>query len=87
MLLRLRGFDEDYTGAGFDDDDLADRLGASGIDFVFSDVLVHHQWHAPAGSYDDVEKMRALYQQKLAAMLRGELGLVRNVGRDWGGRE
>ena len=84
-LIRLRGFDEDYFGAGYDDDDLADRLGASGIEFVFSNVLVHHQWHAPAGSYDDVEDMHALYQQKLAAMLRGELGVERNLGRDWGG--
>ena len=85
-LVDLRGFDEDYTGAGYDDDDLADRLGASGVQFVFSDVLVHHQWHAPAGVYADVDQMRELYQHKLAAMLRGELGIVRNVGRDWGGR-
>jgi glycosyltransferase involved in cell wall biosynthesis len=85
-LVDLRGFDEDYTGAGYDDDDLADRLGASGVQFVFSDVLVHHQWHAPAGVYADVDQMRELYQRKLAAMLRGELGIVRNVGRDWGGR-
>jgi GT2 family glycosyltransferase len=85
-LLRLRGFDEDFTGAGYDDDDLADRLGASGIQFIFADVMVHHQWHKPAGSYDDVENMHALYRQKLAAMLRGELGLVRNIGRDWGGQ-
>ena len=85
-LVDLRGFDEDYTGAGYDDDDLADRLGASGVQFVFSDVLVHHQWHAPAGVYADVDQMRELYQSKFAAMLRGELGVVRNVGRNWGGR-
>lgn len=85
-LVNLRGFDEDFTGAGFDDDDLADRLGASGVEFVFSNILVHHQWHPPAGSYDDVPAMRALYQEKTAAMLRGELGLVRNLGREWGGR-
>jgi hypothetical protein len=30
--------------------------------------------------------MHALYQEKTGAMLRGELGTVRNVGRDWGGR-
>ena len=85
-LVRLRGFDEDYDGAGFEDDDLADRLGASGIEFVFSDILVHHQWHAPAGTYADAPVMHEIYQQKLAAMLRGELGVVRNLGRDWGGQ-
>ena len=85
-LVKLRGFDEDYTGAGYDDDDLADRLGASGVDFVFSDIKVSHQWHPPAGTYADATEMHALYQSKLAAMMKGELGLVRNVGRDWGGR-
>lgn len=86
-FVRLRGFDEDFVGAGYDDDDLADRLGASGIEFQFLDrPVVHHQWHAPAGAYADAPVMHDLYQQKLAAMLRGELGVVRNLGRDWGGR-
>jgi hypothetical protein len=85
-LVRLRGFDEDYTGAGYDDDDLADRLGASGVEFIFSDISVSHQWHPPAGTYADADQMRDLYQQKTAAMLRGELGLERNVGREWGGQ-
>ena len=86
VLLDLRGFDEDFTGAGYDDDDLADRLGASGAKFQFTNAKVSHQWHSPAGEYADVESMCALYQEKTAAMLRGELGLVRNVGRDWGGQ-
>ena len=85
-LVRFRGFDEDYTGAGYDDDDLADRLGASSIEFVFSDVEVHHQWHPPAGEYADVSAMRDLYQSKLAAMLAGKLGVERNIGRNWGGQ-
>jgi GT2 family glycosyltransferase len=85
-LVRLRGFDEDYTGAGFDDDDLSDRLGASGVEFVYSSVPVTHLWHPPAGDYSDVDAMRQLYQEKTAAMLRGELGLERNVGKTWGGQ-
>ena len=86
LLLRLRGFDEDFTGAGYDDDDLADRLAGEGLEFVYSDIQVEHQWHEPAGVYADVGAMRDLYEGKTAAMLRGELGTVRNVGRDWGGR-
>ena len=85
-LLRLRGFDEDYTGAGYDDDDLADRLAGIGISFTYSDILVHHQWHPPAGVYADVDDMYVLYQEKTAAMLRGELGVERNVGKTWGGQ-
>ena len=86
VIVRLRGFDEDYTGAGYDDDDMADRLGGSGVEFVYSDILVHHQWHPPAGEYADVREMQALYFAKTAAMLRGELGLERNIGREWGGQ-
>jgi GT2 family glycosyltransferase len=86
ILVRLRGFDEDYWGAGYDDDDLADRLAGEGIAFAYSDIEVHHQRHPPAGDYSSASEMHALYQEKTAAMLRGELGTVRNVGRDWGGR-
>ena len=86
VLLQLRGFDEDFTGAGYDDDDLALRLHCEGAEFLFTDTLVHHQWHSPAGVYADAEAMRVLYEQKCAAMTRGELGTVRNVGRDWGGQ-
>ena len=85
-LLRLRGFDEDFSGSGYDDDDLGDRLAGAGVEFVFSDVAVTHQWHPPAGTYSDVAEMRALYQEKTSAMLRGELGLERNVGKTWGGQ-
>jgi hypothetical protein len=85
-LVRLRGFDEDYQGAGYDDDDPGDRLAGAGVEFVFSDVAVTHQWHPPAGTYSDVAEMRALYQEKTSAMLRGELGLERNVGKTWGGQ-
>jgi glycosyl transferase family 2 len=85
-LVKLRGFDEDFSGAGYDDDDLADRLGASGVEFVYSDIPVTHQWHPPAGDYSSASEMLALYQEKTAAMLRGELGLERNVGKTWGGQ-
>lgn len=85
-LLDLRGFDEDYTGAGYDDDDLADRLWVSGVQFIFSNIEVHHQWHPPAGVYADASEMYALYQNKFAAMLRGELGVARNLDRPWGGQ-
>lgn len=86
ILLRLRGFDEDFYGAGYDDDDLAARLAGEGVQFVYTDVLVHHQWHSPAGIYSDAEQMRQLFEEKCAAMIRGELGTARNMGREWGGQ-
>jgi GT2 family glycosyltransferase len=86
LLVRLRGFDEDFTGAGYDDDDLASRLAREGVDFLYPDLLlVHHQWHEPAGSLLDAPAMHALYLGKLAAMDRGELGTARNP-QGWGGQ-
>src|ERR1035437_2985414 len=81
---KLRGFDEDYTGAGFDDDDFADRLRASGVSFEFSDVEVHHQWHPPVLGMADFAPMQALYNKKKADMEAGSIGVVRNLGKDWG---
>jgi GT2 family glycosyltransferase len=86
LLVRLRGFDEDYRGAGYDDDDLAARLAGEGVEFLYPPLpLVHHQWHEPAGSYDNAPQMRDLFEQKCAAMIRGELGIVRNPA-GWGGQ-
>ncbi len=86
LLTRLRGFDEDFRGAGYDDDDLAARLAGEGVEFCYPDLpLVHHQWHEPAGTYDDAPQMRDLFEQKCAAMIRGELGTVRNPA-GWGGQ-
>jgi GT2 family glycosyltransferase len=85
-FLQLRGFDEDYTGAGYEDDDFAVRLQRAGCQFLFTDVAVSHQWHPQAGELSDAPAMQTLYRGKTAAMLRGELGVTRNIGRNWGGQ-
>jgi len=82
-LEKLRGFDEDYTLAGYDDNDMGDRMAKAGLEFVFSDVEVHHQWHPPAGTID-WEPMKAIYEQKTAAMAAGIIGITRNLNREWG---
>ena len=80
---RMRGFDEDFTGSGFDDDDFQARLIYDRVEFVFSDILVHHQWHPPAGTMD-YEPMKAVFEKKLTDMLAIRIGSVRNIGREWG---
>ena len=45
-FMDLGGMDEDFTGAGFDDDDFALRMQEAGIRREFAgDILVTHQWH------------------------------------------
>lgn len=75
-ILRLRGFDEDYLTAGWEDDDMADRLRREGVEFLFTDIRVYHQWHPPA-KYDPIGN-QALFERK-----RGE-STARNLGREWG---
>jgi glycosyltransferase involved in cell wall biosynthesis len=78
---KLRGFDEDFIGYGYEDDDFASRLNKEGVTWEFTDVEVHHQWHPLAGRLDMDSR---LYEQKMAALNAGTLGTVRNLDREWG---
>jgi len=73
---RLRGFDEDFIGAGWEDDDFADRLRREGVEFIFTDILVHHQWHPPA--VYELYANQSVYERKKSEPT------VRNIGREWG---
>ena len=79
---KLRGMDEDYPVGGYDDDDFGDRLRKEGLEFVFTDVEVHHQWHSRLSLSEAAP--RAMYLEKTAAMAAGTLGTIRNLNREWG---
>lgn len=57
-------YDEEYTGYGYEDVQLADDLSAKGIAFYWLDpeeALVHHQWHP---RFYGNSNMRDLYERK-----------------------
>lgn len=81
-FTRLHGMDEDYPTGGYDDNDFADRLRKEGVQFVFSNTIVHHLYH-PRPTIS-VEAALACYNMKTAAMAAGTLGTVRNLN-GWGG--
>jgi glycosyltransferase involved in cell wall biosynthesis len=83
---QLRGMDEDYPGGGYDDDDFADRLKKSGVEIVYSDIAVNHQWHPHLGKLDTLTPLN-VYKQKTEDMAAGKITPVRNLGRDWGALE
>jgi glycosyltransferase involved in cell wall biosynthesis len=83
ILERLRGFDEEYPGSGYEDNDFAARLARENIEFVFTDIEVHHQWHERAGALH-INAAQAMYYQKCADMDTGKLGVVRNLSGIWG---
>lgn len=84
-VLKLRGFDEDYTEVGYDDDDFGDRLQFSQIPITYLSpevAYVEHMWHP--SYYTNMPTNLEMYQQKTTAMINGELSPVRNQGKDWG---
>lgn len=87
-LIDLGGFDEDYLFYGWDDNDMADRLALNGIEYEFrDDIIVKHQWHPNSYRIEDAERNQInadLYKQKSLDLKYGKIGLVRNVGREWG---
>lgn len=77
---KLRGYDEDFVGYGYEDDDMADRLRREGVTWDFTDVEVHHQWHPPAGHFDMTHSAN-MYERK------HHEPTIRNLNREWGDHE
>lgn len=83
LVEQLRGMDEDFTGYGFDDDNFAIRMQFAGARFIFTDVRVNHQWHVGTNCYG-LETNAQLFNEKVAALVEGRIGVEANVGREWG---
>jgi GT2 family glycosyltransferase len=79
LVVDMRGFDELYTGCGFDDNDFSRRLEKQGIKWIFLDDnnLAEHQWHESeyCGGYE---------RNELRFVCTENHDVVRNIGREWG---
>lgn len=79
-LIDIGGYDEDFTGIGADDNDLTDRLRASGCRYDFAPAEVVHLHHPKHENLQDDPR----YQHNVK-LWRGRKGqVVRNKGREWG---
>lgn len=86
-FLRLRGYDEDFTEYGYEDDDFALRLVAAGVDIQhWREIQAEHLPHQRHYTGPEMERMRQLNFQKTTDMAAGRIGIFRNLGRDWGAR-
>jgi glycosyltransferase involved in cell wall biosynthesis len=84
-FLAIRGYDEDFTEYGYEDDDLAVRLSAFGIRFDHRwDIIGEHLPHPRTCTGDDMERMRSLHYRKIEDLRAGRIDVVRNKGREWG---
>ena len=79
----IGGFDEDFTGHGWDDFDLFDRLAAYGKGIIHcDDIAVIHQWHEknyPYNIYEHAERNGTISAERLK---KGEYRA--NIGKEWG---
>ena len=80
-FIDIGGYDEDFTGTDYDDEDLVMRLIDNGCYHVETEALAIHLWH-PRLTMTQERIPRFEHNKKLFEQRRGII--VRNVGRVWG---
>ena len=78
-LIAIGGYDEDFTGVGYDDADIMDRLKLNGCFIQRVDAMCVHLYHSRAIHKD---RDRQKYNKKLYRERRGTI--VRNENIEWG---
>lgn len=76
IFLDIGGYDEDFTGIAFEDNDISDRL-QSILNFNLIDSQVIHLWNTPPGAGPRWEYNKQLYESR-----KGTLN--RNENKQWG---
>lgn len=82
VYLEIGGYDEDFLGRSYDDDDIADRLQRHGLRYVKTDAECVHLWHERQTLKKTRDDDRVALNRRLFLERRGQV--VRNVGREWG---
>lgn len=82
-FMKIGGYDEDFTGVGFDDNDIVHRLQLTGHRYHKVDCKVVHLYHPRLAFHDPVIKQRFNYNNNLFYHKRSG-NPVRNCNRKWG---
>lgn len=80
-FMDIGGYDEDFTGTDYDDEDLVMRLLDNGCHHVETEALAIHLWH-PRLTMTRERIPRFNHNKRLFEERRGII--IRNVGREWG---
>lgn len=81
IFFEIGGYDEDFTGHAWEDQDLVDRLKLYGCKYKFVDGLCVHLFH-PRTCYQPQYREASIYNNRIFKSKKGTI--VRNVGREWG---
>lgn len=87
-ITAIGGFDEQYQGYGFDDDDFAFRMQQFGVKYQWApEVITEHQWHSiPDKNVELSEAGRTrlgILRKRVLEEGRADL-VIANVGMPWG---
>jgi GT2 family glycosyltransferase len=83
-LYKVGGFEEGYTGYGFEDDQLMYSLRKIGVSTKYVDVLVSHQHHERTNYLFENPFGRAQLETFIRQVEHEGRPAVANIGRDWG---
>lgn len=79
-FFKIGGYDEDFTGMAYDDDDFVGRLKSDGCSYQQTEAKTIHLYHRHVASFDN--PARHSYNQGLYQSLKGKI--IRNENREWG---
>lgn len=80
-FMEIGGYDEDFTGTDYDDEDLVMRLLTNGHRHIETDAMAIHLWH-PRLSMTSERIPRFEHNKRLFEQRREIIN--RNEGREWG---
>ena len=82
-FFSIGGYDEDFTGIAYDDNDIVNRLLLSGCRYCQTNAKTIHLYHRGHKTYlNKKEEEQWLYNKKLYLERKGMI--VRNKDREWG---
>ncbi len=77
----IGGYDEDFSGIGYDDNDLMSRLLNNGCQYYQTAAATIHLYHERIW-FDKIDSPEVIYNRTLFCQRQGQV--VRNQGREWG---
>ena len=82
QLIDIGGYDEDFIGTGYDDNDIVHRLKTDECEYHDTPCAGVHLWHPRGSAKGQDVRGRQAYNKKLLEKRKSQI--VRNVGKDWG---
>lgn len=83
-LIQVGGFEESYTGYGFEDDQLMYCLRKIGVKPTYVDVLASHQWHERTNYNFEYPEGKQQLERFIEQVESGQRLPQSNFAQEWG---